>query len=192
MLPLSAYAEKKIESIIPHQNIPAAVKDIRSFENESRYGVYIHSTNCSFEILINDIPVIKYSDTSGSGLAGSYFPLNEGINNKGTQRVTIKMTPGFNKEQNALNTQFSPDSGIKMKIVKSLKNKTGSLEENDVQSYSTFKKKMGSDNTFEGSFTFFADIPYHIETLENAEVCKLPIKISYKLLNRKLLLNIIR
>ncbi|WP_160138295.1 hypothetical protein [Chryseobacterium sp. c4a] len=170
ILPLLAHAEKKAESIFSHQYISTTVKDIKYLENESRYGVYVYNTNCSFEILINDIPVIKYSDTSGSGLAGSYFPLNEGINKKGTQRISIRMTPGFNKDQNTLNTQFSPDSGMKMKIVKSLKNKTGSWEESDVQSYSTFKKKMAANNIFEDKFTFFADIPYHVETLENADV----------------------
>ncbi|BAP31399.1 uncharacterized protein CHSO_2362 [Chryseobacterium sp. StRB126] len=170
ILSLPAHAEKNTEQVIFHQNNPTTVQEIRYFEDEPRYGAYISSSNCSFEVLINDIPVIKHIDTSGSGLAGSYFPLNEGITKKGNQKITIKMTPGFNQDKNVLNTELSPNSEIQVKIVKSLKNKTGNSEEDEVRKYSTSKKKRVNNNTFEDAFTFFADIPYHIETLENAEV----------------------
>lgn len=174
ILPLFTYAEGKRESIIPHQNTPIIFNGVNYLDNEARYGVYIYSSNCSFEILVNDIPVIKYNDNSGRNLEGSYFPLNEGISKKGNQKVSIRMTPGFNKEQNTLHSIFSPDSGMKIKFVKSFKNKTGDLEENEVQTYSTFKKKIANNTIFEDKFTFFADVPYHIETLENADVLQTP------------------
>ncbi|MDM1555435.1 hypothetical protein PYS58_02105 [Chryseobacterium indologenes] len=170
ILSQSAYAEKNTESVIIHQNNPTTVQEIRYLEDGPRYGAYISSSNCSFEILINDIPVIKHNDDSGSNLTGSYFPLNEWISKKGNQKITVKMTPGFNKDQNALDSMLSPNSEIQLKIVKSLKNQTGNLEENEVRKYSTSKKKLGNSPSFQDSFTFFAEVPYHIETLENAEV----------------------
>ncbi|MCS4302801.1 hypothetical protein [Chryseobacterium sp. BIGb0232] len=170
ILSLLAKAEKKTEPVVPHQNISVTSQEIRYSDNEPHYGAYISTSNCSFEILINDIPVIKHSDTSGSSLSGSYFPLNEWITKKGNQKIIIKMTPGFNQDKNILNTELSPNSEIQVKIVKSLKNKSGSSEEDEVRKYSTSKKKRINSNTFEDAFTFFADIPYHIETLENAEV----------------------
>lgn len=169
ILPFSAYAEKKTEPVVFHQNT-ATTQEIRYIENEFHYGAYIYTSNCSFEVLINDIPVITYKDTSGSGLSGSYFPLNEWITKKGSQKITIKMTPGFNQDKNALDPELSPNSEIQVKIVKSVFNKTGSSEENEVRKYSTVKKKRVNNNSFEDTFTFLADIPYHIETLENAEV----------------------
>ncbi|WP_347220068.1 hypothetical protein [Chryseobacterium sp.] len=172
ILPLSTYAEKKTEPAVSHQNISVTAQDIKRFDNEPHYGAYISTSNCSFEVLINDIPVIKYNDTSGSSLSGSYFPLNEWITKKGNQKITIKMTPGFNQDKNALNTELSPNSGVQVKIVKSALNTTGSSEEDEVRNYSTAKKKRGNNNIFEDAFTFFADVPYHIETLENAEVLR--------------------
>ncbi|MGE8553470.1 MAG: hypothetical protein ACN6OB_05960 [Chryseobacterium jejuense] len=170
ILSLSVHAEKKTEPVVSHQNIPVTAKEIRYFENEPRYGAYISTNNCSFEVLINDIPVIKHIDSSGSGLAGTYFPLNEWITKKGNQKITIKMTPGFNQDKNTLNSELSSNSAVQVKIVKSAINKTGSSEEEDVRNYSTNKKKRGNNDIFEDAFTFFAEIPYHIETLENAEV----------------------
>lgn len=167
---LSMYGEKRNESVVSHQNILTITQKDRHVEEGPRYGAYIHSKNCSFEVLINDIPVIKYNDDSGNGLAGSYFQLNEGIFKKGNQKITIKMTPGFNPDQKVLESLLSPNSEIQLRIVKSFKNQTGNPEENEVRKYSTSKKKLGNSPSFEDSFTFFADIPYHIETLENAEV----------------------
>ncbi|RXM53051.1 MULTISPECIES: hypothetical protein [unclassified Chryseobacterium] len=170
ILSLSAHAEKKTEPTIFHQSHPATIKEINYVDNEPRYGAYISSSNCSFEILINDIPVIKYNDDSGSSLSGSYFPLNEWITKKGNQKITIKMTPGFNQDTNALNSELSANSEMQIKIIKSLKNEAGNPEENEVRKYSTSKKKRVSSNVFEDAFTFFAEVPYYIKTLENAEV----------------------
>lgn len=170
ILSLSAHAERKTEPVVYPKNNHITIQKSKSFEDGARYGAYISSNNCSFEVLINDIPVITHIDTSGSGLAGSYFPLNEWITKKGNQKVTIKMTPGFNQDKNTLNPELSPNSAVQVKIVKSAINKTGSSEEDEVRNYSTNKKKRGSNNTFEDAFFFFAEIPYHIETLENAEV----------------------
>lgn len=172
ILPFSAYAEKKIKPkpVASSQNIPVTVQEIRYSDNDLRYGAYIYTSNCSFEVLINDIPVIKYNDDSGSSLAGSYFPLNEWMTKKGNQKITIRMTPGFNQDKNVLNTELSPNSGVQVKIVKSVIDKAGNSKEDEVRNYSTSKKKRVNSNAFEDTFTFFAEIPYQIQTLDNAEV----------------------
>ncbi|OCA78726.1 hypothetical protein BBH99_07595 [Chryseobacterium contaminans] len=170
ILSLSAHAEKATKPVMLSLNPSATIQDLKGIETEPRYGAYISSNNCSFEVLINDIPVIKYNDDSGKGLEGSYFPLNEWITKKGNQKVTIKMTPGFNQDTNALNPELSPNSEMQIKIVKSLKNQTGNLEENEERKYSTSKKRRGNSNIFEDTFSFFAEVPYEIKTLENAEV----------------------
>lgn len=187
ILSLSAHAEKSAEPVIFQQNNPTTVQKIQYVDDGPRYGAYISSSNCSFEILINDIPVIKYNDDSGSSLPGSYFPLNEWITKKGNQKVTIKMSPGFNQNTNALHPELSPDSEIQVKIVKSVKNQTGNPEEDEVRKYSTAKKKRISNNTFEDAFTFFADIPYYIETLDNAELLLTDDKDKLQLLEQQVL-----
>lgn len=170
ILSLSMHAEEKTKLTVSHQNTLTVDQKLKSVEDGPRYGAYINSKNCSFEVFINDIPVIKYNDDSGNEVAGSYFQLNEGILKKGNQKITIRITPGLNKDQNALDSMLSTHSEIKIKIVKSLKDKTGNIEENEVGRYSTAKKKLSDKKFFEDKFTFFADVSYHIETLDNAEV----------------------
>ena len=167
---LSVHAENKNESIGSHQNIPVSNREVKKKDNEPHYGVYISTNNCSFEVLINDIPVIIYKDNSGSGLSGSYFPLNEWITKKGNQKITIKMTPGFDQDKKILNTELSPNSAIQMKIVKSTINTAGNSAEDKIRKYSTSKKRIENNKAFEDAFTFFAEIPYDIKTLDNAEV----------------------
>lgn len=74
--------------------------EVMHFSKEPHYGANIYTSNCSFEILLNDIPVIKYKDDSGGSLAGSYFPLNWGITNAGAQKITVRLSPGFIKPPN--------------------------------------------------------------------------------------------
>lgn len=47
--------------------------EIKHYEKEPHFATYISTNNCFFANLINDIPIIKYKDKSGSGLFESNF-----------------------------------------------------------------------------------------------------------------------
>ncbi|SMC38965.1 hypothetical protein SAMN02787074_0893 [Chryseobacterium sp. YR221] len=191
---LTACAQKKSENMKTSQDIYTIEKEIKHFDNEPQYGAYISTNNCSFDILINGMPVIKHMDTSGSGLSGSYFPLNWDIAKKGSQEITIKLRPGFNQNTNVLNETLQPNSEVQIKIVKSSTNKDGSLgDEEEVKNYMTPKKEFQNKQvasydglkSFEDHFTFNADVPYTINTLETADVLLTKDEQKLKALERE-------
>lgn len=191
---LTACGQKKSENMKTVQDIYNIEKEIKHFDNKPQYGAYISTNNCSFDIFINDMPVIKHMDTSGSGLSGSYFPLNWDIAKKGSQKITIKLRPGFNQNANILNETLQGNSEVQIKIVKSSTNKDGSFgEEQEVKNYFTPQKKIQNKQvatydglkTFEDHFTFNADVPYHINTLETANVLLTKDEQALKTLERE-------
>ncbi|PXY43560.1 hypothetical protein [Flavobacterium hydrophilum] len=154
-------------------------REISRFEKEYHYGAYIYTNNSSFEILINDLPVVNHFNPSNETLKGSYYPLNWHISKNGIQNITIKMYPGFNQDTNAFNQTLENNSGIKIKIVKSFLDSNNTMpDEEEVTTYTTPQKKINetlisvfSGRTFyEDNFTFISEVPYEIQTLEKSEV----------------------
>ncbi|MCS4162973.1 hypothetical protein [Sphingobacterium sp. BIGb0116] len=161
------------------KDIYAIETEIKHFDKEPHYGANISTSNCSFEILINDVPVIKYKDNSGGSLSGSYFPLNWDIIQKGPQKITIRLSPGFNQNTKSMHSSLMKNSGVQILIKKSFIGKDGSWsDEEEVTTYTTPQKieegkevsTFDGQNFFEDSFTFDAEVPYKINILDNAEV----------------------
>ncbi|EJL66534.1 hypothetical protein [Flavobacterium sp. CF136] len=161
------------------QDIYSLSKEISRFEKEYHYGAYIYTNNCSFEILINDLPIVNHFMSSNATLKGSYYPLNWHISKKGVQNITIKMYPGFNQDTNAFNQILENNSAIQIKIVKSfLDNNNTMTDEQEVITYSTPQNKVNGTLVsvfsgkafYEDSFTFISEVPYEIKTLEDSEI----------------------
>lgn len=176
------------------KDIYAIGNEIKHFTKEPHYGANIATSNCSFEILINDHPVIKYKDNSGGSLSGSYFPLNWDITQKGPQKITIRLSPGFNQNTNSLHPTLMRNSGVQISIVESFMNKDGSWgDEEEVKTYTTPQKivegrevaTFEGKNSFEDSFTFEANVPYKISTLANAEILFTTDKDKLKALEKE-------
>lgn len=167
------------ETMKTNKDIYSIGNEIKHFKKEPHYGAYISTNNCSFDILINDNPIIKHKDNSGSGLSGSYFPLNWDIAKKGLQTIKVRLSPGFNQSTGSLYSTLMSNSEIKVTIVESFVNKDGSSwgDEREIKVYKTPQKEFQSKKVatyegttfFEDTFIFKADVPYEINTLENAE-----------------------
>ncbi|GGF16067.1 hypothetical protein GCM10011518_26830 [Flavobacterium limi] len=161
------------------QDIYSLNKEINRFEKEYHYGAYVYTNNCSFEILLNDLPVVNHFMPSNGTLKGSYYPLNWNISKNGIQNITIKMYPGFNQDANTFNKTLENNSAIQIKIVKSFLDSNNALtDEQEVITYTTPQKKINETlisvfsgrTSYEDTFTFTAEIPYEIQTLENSEI----------------------
>lgn len=169
---------------------------IEHFKQEPHYGANISTSNCSFEILINDIPVIKYKDNSGGSLSGSYFPLNWDITQKGPQKIIVRLSPGFNQNTKSMHKTLMKNSGVQINIVKSFITKDKSWgDEEEVKTYTTPQKMLEGKEVatfdgktyFEDSFTFEANVPYQINTLDKAETLSTNDKEKLKALEKEVL-----
>lgn len=192
---LTACGQQSKETMKTNKDIYSIGNEIKHFDKEPHYGAYISTNNCSFEILINGNPVIKNKDNSGSGLSGSYFPLNWDIEKNGLQTMTIRLSPGFNQNTGYLNPKLMNNSEIQITIVESFTNKDGNSwgDEKEVKVYKTPQKEFQSKKVatyegatfFEDTFTFKADVPYDISTLENAEMLLTTDKEKLKKLEKE-------
>ncbi|WP_333889388.1 hypothetical protein [Sphingobacterium siyangense] len=192
LLSISCKGQNKITK--SEKDIYAIGTEIKHFDKEPHYGASISTSNCSFEILINDVPVIKYKDNSGGSLSGSYFPLNWDITQKGPQKITLRLFPGFNQNAKSMHSSLMRNSGVQIKIEKSFIGTDGSWgDEEEVTTYTTPQKivegkevsTFDGKNFFEDSFTFDAEVPYNINILDNAEVLFTKNKDQLKALEKE-------
>lgn len=65
---------------------------IERYPHEPTYYIGVNSSACSFQILINDMPL--YSFYAKGGLPGTHFPINMYITQSGIQTVSIRVYPG--------------------------------------------------------------------------------------------------
>ena len=102
-LSLMSCAQKEIkkENIMNEENIQKVsniYKEVKTYDYNPQYTLHIGTAaNFSFELLINDFPLIyKYE----SGITTGSIPINEAILTKGKQKLTVRMTPPVDKQFN--------------------------------------------------------------------------------------------
>jgi hypothetical protein len=72
-------------------------KEIKIYDYNPRYWADIQSNNCTYEILLNDLPLNHYFDSVESSMVS--IPMNTRILKSGKQKITIKMFPSLDKSQ---------------------------------------------------------------------------------------------
>lgn len=163
------------------------------FNEEPHYGVYINTNKCSFEILLNDMLIIKHIDQSDLGLKGSYYPLNWNISKSGSQKFEIKLFPSFNQDINEPYKTLTSNSGVSLKVVRSVIKNKQFVDEQDIYNYRTPQKDVAGKmhSTFEEQpiftdrFVIDIDVPFQINTLEQSEVLYFKDEEKQKELERK-------
>jgi len=64
-------------------------KSVKRYPNEPTYYIGMYSERCSFQVLINDMPIWSFFDQGG--MSGTMMPINDMIFKSGQQTVTIKV-----------------------------------------------------------------------------------------------------
>ena len=67
------------------------IKEVKRYPNEPTYYISMYSNKCSFQVLINDMPIWNFFDQGG--MSGTMLPVNTVISKSGQQTVTIKVYP---------------------------------------------------------------------------------------------------
>lgn len=165
IFPLLANCQKPIkketDSIEYLTKIKELYKTVNTYDYEPDYQLWVWSSDCYFEVLVNDMPVMKWFFNSGS--SGNRASITE-ILKSGEQRVTIKMYPpkGQQKLSDRVKLELkiverTEDMSIaNEKIVYEYKTKQN-VDEYDVE---TFANK--GLPYFESQDLFIADVPYEV------------------------------
>ena len=74
------------------------IKEVKRYPYEPTYYFSLYSNACSFQVLINDMPI--WSFFKMGGMSGTMLPINAMVSKSGEQTVTIKVYPpnGVNDE----------------------------------------------------------------------------------------------
>lgn len=96
-----AQKEIKIEDIMNQDNVQKVAniyKEVKTYDYNPQYKLHItKAANFSFEILINDFPVLYKYET---GITTGSIPINEAILKSGKQKLTVRMTPPVDNQFN--------------------------------------------------------------------------------------------
>jgi hypothetical protein len=134
-------------------------KEVKMYDYNPRYWIDIQSKNCTYEILLNDIPLNQYFDMIESSTVS--IPMNTRILKSGKQKLTIKMFPALDKKQipeNSLNNNSTIDIKISF----------GEFGKEKAKDYVTVLKYVTpeiKENTpfYETIIYFEAKVPYELK-----------------------------
>lgn len=97
---ISSCGQKKNEKkdIMDQNNVLKVTeiyKNVKKYVDNPSYTLHINSTaGCTFELLVNDLPVYEFYD---SGNCTGSIPINENLVKSGIQKLKIRITPPVNE-----------------------------------------------------------------------------------------------
>lgn len=66
-------------------------QSVKRYSNEPTYYISMYSKSCTFQVLINDMPIWSFFDQGG--MSGTMLPINAMVSKSGKQAITIKVYP---------------------------------------------------------------------------------------------------
>lgn len=155
---------------------------IESFNERPYYSVNFDNSNsgCQFEILVNDVPVMKKIGTKGAMI--SSVPINSCILESGKQKVKIKLYPNIGKDKLISTNKNSPLS-LSISFRKDAWDNQNLNEINVFELPPIIVPEIGLDY-FEKEYEFDAEVPYKFDGWKmSKDLTKIP-NIEDKVLNK--------
>lgn len=134
-------------------------KEIKMYDYNPRYWADIQSNNCTYEILLNDIPLNQYFDIVESSTVS--LPMNTRILKSGKQKLTIKMFSPLDKTQ-IPEKSIASNASINIKISFGEFGKQKAKDYTVVLKYTTPKIKENIPY-YETIVYFDAVVPYELK-----------------------------
>ena len=173
MIYLTACSQEKKETMKTSRDIYSLYKEIKKYNEEPMYKLILTSSECSFYVLVNDIPLYKFFGQSG-GVGATSLPMNWNIEKSGKQKITIKMYPKYNADTKEVDKNLGVNAGVKFSIEKEINQEDGTILEFNTP-FKDFDGKGGGGFLYpERTYyeeTIFVDlaVPFEISTLNDAQ-----------------------
>lgn len=156
--------------------VETMLREIKHYPQEPYYYIYIENSLCIYEILINDVPMVKNFEY---GEYATPFYINDAILRSGTQKITYRLYPAPPEYNGENGDKFSKNTSFAIEVFVNDKAKKLPLGEEKL-----IKRENAARNTvmlgkdkdikeewfvaegkeyYEASFTFDAKVPYEIE-----------------------------
>ncbi|KEY18990.1 hypothetical protein [Kaistella antarctica] len=173
MIYLTACSQEKKETMKTSRDIYSLYKEIKKYNEEPMYKLILTSSECSFYVLVNDIPLYKFFGQSG-GVGATSLPMNWNIEKSGKQKITIKMYPKYNADTKEVDKNLGVNAGVKFSIEKEINQEDETILEFNTP-FKDFDGKGGGGFLYpERTYyeeTIFVDlaVPFEISTLNDAQ-----------------------
>jgi hypothetical protein len=168
-----ACGQEKKRDMKTSQDIYLLDKQIKKYEEEPMYKMILSSSECSFAILVNDIPLYKFFGRSG-GVGATSIPINWNVEKSGKQKITVRMYPKYS-ETEKINQILGLNAGVKFSIEKEIDGDDKTIFEFKTP-FKDFDGK-GNGGFLYPSKTFYEEtiyvdlkVPYELSVLDNAEI----------------------
>jgi hypothetical protein len=147
------------QNMIGKEKLLNLYKEVKMYDYNPRYWIDIQSKNCTYEVLLNDIPLNQYFDKIESSTIS--IPMNTRILKSGKQKLTIKMFSALDKNQ-------IPESLLNNNSTIDIKISFGEFGKEKAKDYLTVLKYVTpeiKENTpyYETIIYFEAKVPYELK-----------------------------
>ncbi|MBB6370070.1 hypothetical protein [Chryseobacterium shigense] len=176
MICLTACAQENKENkknMKTSQDIYNLPNEIIKYNEEPLYKLILTSSECSFYLLVNDIPLYKFFGISG-GVGATSLPMNWNIEKSGKQKITIKMYPKFNSNSKEMDENLGANAGVKFSIEREINDEDETIFEFNTP-FKEFNGK-GSGGFLYPERTYYEEtiyvdlkVPYSLSILEKAQ-----------------------
>jgi len=92
LLLTGCHGQQKTNTMGVDSMIDEMLGKIKRYPQEPVYYMGVQSSARSFQILVNDMPLLRFYDKGG--LPGTQKPINYAVLKSGQQRFTVKIYPG--------------------------------------------------------------------------------------------------
>lgn len=177
-LKLGGFAQKKE---MGRDKLLNLYKELKTYDYNPRYWIDFEAKYCSYEILVNDVPLHSYF--KNTKVSGSSIPLNSRILSKGKQKLTLKIYPYVNGKISEVS--LIGDSKFSLAITYGEFGK-----EKDYHQVTSFMTPVfnGTISYYETTIDFEAEVPYNLVgwansvdlSRENRDVLKNEVETIYK------------
>jgi hypothetical protein len=157
-------------------------REVKAYDYNPRYWIDFEAKYCSYEILVNDVPLHSYF--KNTEVSGSSIPLNSRILSKGKQKLTLKIYPYINGK--IPEVALMSDSKFSLDITYG---EFGKEKVKDYHKVTSFVTPVFNDTIpyYETIIYFEAEIPYNLAgwtnsvdlTKENRDVLKNEVETIY-------------
>jgi hypothetical protein len=175
-------AQKKNDSM-GKEKLLNLYKEVKMYDYNPRYWIDIQGTNCTYEILLNDMPIVSYFKKID--MSSSSIPLNTRILRKGEQKLDLIIYP-------TLDNNYLPKLGLDEKSKLLIKVSYGEFGKEKAKDYMkilsfTTPEFQNGLPIFKTSLIFESIVPYELDgwlngvdlSKENQEILKQEVEKKY-------------
>jgi hypothetical protein len=136
-------------------------KEIKKYDYNPRFYLDFNSYNCTYEVLINDMPAYSFYGSGNQG--GAVFPVSSVILKSGKQTITIRVFPKVDDDDKMAPFLLARNCGLEVKVVAGDDDKETPKEYKQLFRYKMPEVQVDNVPYLEFTGVFEAATPYQLK-----------------------------